>query len=147
MLSDIPNSLASGPITLSFDGVVTPDSHDELVPYYHFKIRDTEGSDVGHINLRVGDTRHVTLFAGHIGFQIDKAHRGRSYALHACLALAPLIRKHYTEVILTADPNNEASLRVLEKLGATFIEELEVPADDPSYASGARRKRRYRWAA
>ena len=31
MLSDIPNSLASGPITLSFDGVVTPDSHDELV--------------------------------------------------------------------------------------------------------------------
>jgi predicted acetyltransferase len=143
--SDIPSDLESGPVVLSFEKIVTPESDGELVPFYHFKITCRDGTIVGHINFRVGDTRHIRLCAGHIGFEILPQHRRHSYSLHACRALAPFIRKHYERVILTVDPDNVASTRTIEKLGARFVDEIEVPPDDPSYAGGARRKRRYEW--
>lgn len=43
------------------------------------------------------------------------------------------------------DPVNYASIHIIEKLGARFIDEVDVPPDDPSYKNGARRKRRYEW--
>ena len=46
-----------------------------LVPYYHFRIIDVDGTDVGHINFRVGDTEHVRVSAGHIGFEIADVFR------------------------------------------------------------------------
>lgn len=49
-------------------------------------------------------------------------------------------------VILTADPANTPSIRTIQKLGAKFLGEVEVPPDDPAYAGGARHKRRYEWA-
>ena len=65
--------------------------------------------------------------------------------LHACRALAPAIRTRYEEVILTADPENAASLRIIEELGAVFLNEVNVPESDPTYANGARHRRRYCW--
>jgi RimJ/RimL family protein N-acetyltransferase len=43
------------------------------------------------------------------------------------------------------DPDNTPSIRIIEKLGAIFINEIDVPLDDPAYAKGARRKKRYEW--
>ncbi|MCP4674726.1 MAG: GNAT family N-acetyltransferase, partial [Deltaproteobacteria bacterium] len=79
------------------------------------------------------------------GFEIAEEFRGNSYSLHACNALKPLIRKHYDKVILTADPENAASIRIMEKLGARYISEIEVPKDDPAHAGGATRKKRFEW--
>ncbi len=145
MPANILESLASGPVRLEFVRIVEPEGHAELVPYYHFSIHDSAGSQVGHINFRVGETRHVIQFAGHVGYRIEPLHRGRSYSLHACRALAPAIRTRYEEVILTSDPENTASLRIIEKLGAVFLNEVNVPESDPAYASGARHRRRYCW--
>ncbi len=146
VLSDIPPGLRSGPIRLAFERMVTPDSGGELVPFYHFKVLGEDGAIVGHINFRVGETRHVNLCAGHIGFEIRPEHRGHSYALYACRALAPLVQRYYERVILTVDPGNRPSIRTIEKLGARFLDEIDVPPEDPAYAAGARRKRRYEWA-
>ncbi len=145
-------TLPPSPENLSFDEVklrfveVTPgDAKKGLVPSYHFRIVFAGGLDVGHINLRVGDTEHVRLCAGHIGYEVEKRFRGRRFALQACRALAPFVRSVYETVLITCDPDNEPSRRTIENLGAEFVDEVDVPRDDPHYARGSRRKRRYRW--
>lgn len=145
MFKDIPSNLNSGPVHLVFQKIVTPTEHPELVPFYHFKIIDSDDRVVGHINLRVGDTRHLNMYAGHIGYEVLSEYRGHSYSLYACRALLPFARRHYDELIVTAEIDNYASLKIIKKLGVRFIEEVEVPSDDPAYASGARRRKRFCW--
>ncbi len=144
-LPDPPNDLAYGQVRLRFDRIVPGDAARGLVPFYHFRILAPDGSDAGHINFRVGDTEHVRLSAGHVGFEIRESIRGRHYALQACKALAPFIRSIYGEVTITCDPANAASRRTIEALPARFIDEIEIPPHDPQYEKGARRKRRYIW--
>ncbi len=145
MLSDVPTKLNSGPINLRFEKIVSVDSGSELVPYYHFKIIDKNKLTIGHINFRIGETRHVIMCAGHIGYEVLPEYRGNLYSYYACKALVPFIKKHYNNVILTVDPSNLSSIRIIERLGAKFINEIKVPVDDPAYAGGARNKNRYEW--
>lgn len=116
-----------------------------FVPSYHFRIETRDGSDAGHINFRVGNTQHVRLAAGHIGFEVRELFRGHGYALEACRALAPFVRSVSGSVTVTCDPDNVGSRRTLEHLGATFMGEVDVPPGDPHYERGSRRKLRYRW--
>jgi tagatose 1,6-diphosphate aldolase len=115
------------------------------VPAYHFRILVAGESDAGHINFRVGDTPHVLTCAGHIGFEVRESFRGHHYALQACRAIAPLVRRMYPAVTITCDPENCASRRTIEKLGARFIDQVPVPPNDPQYLRGSREKRRYEW--
>lgn len=141
-----PDHLAFGQVTLRFVRVVPGDPSRGLVPAYHFRILIKDGSDAGHINFRVGDTSHVQACAGHIGFEIRPEFRGQGYAGQACRALASLVRLFYKTVVITCDPDNVASRRTIELLGAGFVDEVDVPPHDPGYKRGARRKRRYHWA-
>ena len=145
VLPEAPALLESGPVRLTFDEIVRPDWHAELVPFYHFDILLENSVVVGHINLRIGDTRHISESAGHIGFAVDAAHRGHGYSYHACMALSPFAIEFYDHVIVTANPENIASNRIIERLGAIFMEEIDVSSSDPSYRGGARRRRRYEW--
>ena len=140
-----PDTLTFGNVQLQFVRVVPGEPSRGFVPFYHFRILITDGSDVGHINLRVGDTDHVRLCAGHIGFEISEAFRGHHYALAACHAIAPLVRSVCGTVTITCDPDNMASRRTIERLPAAFVDEIPVPEHDPHYQRGSRSKRRYRW--
>ena len=140
-----PEGLAFGRVKLRFDKVVPGDAAKGLVPYYHFRILLPDNTEVGHINFRVGNTDHIRGSAGHIGYQVLQEYRGNGYALDACRALAPFVRTIYPAVNITCNPDNHASRRTIENLGARFVDEIAVPEDDPQYASGARRKRRYEW--
>jgi predicted acetyltransferase len=140
-----PETLASGEVVLRFVKVVPGEPARGVVPYYHFRILLAGGSDAGHINFRVGDTEHVQVCAGHIGFVVKESFRGHGYALQACRAIAPFVRSVYPSVTITCNPDNLASRRTIERLGASFLDEVAVPPQDPGYQSGARRKRRYRW--
>jgi tagatose 1,6-diphosphate aldolase len=132
-------------VTLRFDKIVPADGKPGIVPYYHFRILKADGTDVGRINLRIGDTEHISIIVGHIGYEILEAHRGHGFALQACRAIAPFVRTIYPAVIITSDPENLASVRTIERLGAEFLGEVPVPPNDPQYQRGSRRKRRYRW--
>jgi RimJ/RimL family protein N-acetyltransferase len=143
-LPEPPLSLFCDPVTLLFSTILPGDAVRGFSPSYHFRIT-TGGVDVGHINLRVGDTAHVTGCAGHIGFEIAAAFRGRRYALSACHALAPFARSLRDEVTITCDPENAASRRTIELLGAKFLDEVSVPPHDPHYARGSTRKLRFLW--
>lgn len=145
MLPPAPASLAFGDIKLAFVRIVPGNPAGDLVPYYHFRILTDQGTDAGHINFRVGDTDHVRMVAGHIGFEVVAASRGHGNAYQACCALAPFVRSITREVIITCDPENVASRRTIERLGAEFMDEVDVPPHDPHYIRGSRSKRRYRW--
>lgn len=121
------------------------DPSQDFVPMYHFRILAADGSDVGHINFRVGDTEHVRVCAGHIGFEIREQFRGHGYALQACRAIAPFVQSISGAVTITCDPDNVASMRTIERLGANFTDEVPVPPHDPHYKRGSRKKRRYKW--
>lgn len=142
---EIPPSLPGQGMYLRYEKTVAGDDSQGLVPFYHFKIINSADIVVGHINFRVGDTPHILNTAGHLGYVVLPEHRGSGYALAACRAIAPFVRRHYDSVILTVDPTNASSIRTIEKLGAEFLGEVDVPENDPGYATGARRKRRYAW--
>ena len=139
-----PPILAFEAVALRLRQIVPGDPARDLVPFYHFAIC-AGAAEVGHVNFRVGDTEAVRLYAGHIGYAVLEGFRGHRYAYLACRAVAPLVRSFYPVVIITSDPDNLASLRTIERLGAVFLEEIPVPPHDPNYQRGSRAKRRYQW--
>lgn len=132
-------------VRLRFAGVIPGESSNGWVPAYHFQIIDADGTNVGHINFRPGESEHVRRVAGHIGYEIKPPYRGNGYSRQACMALTPYIRLFCNEVVITCDPDNLASRRIMEQLGAEFMDEAPVPVSDPNYTRGSRIKRRYRW--
>lgn len=140
-----PLNMYSGPIKLIFEKLVDVKPGGGLVPFYHFTIRDKEGIVVGHINFKVGETNHIKQCVGHIGYEVSPEYRGNAYSYFACNAIRAFIRVFYDKVILTCDPENIPSIKIIERLNAKFLNEIWVPKDDPSYKSGSKRKRRYEW--
>jgi len=148
-------SLPDPPVELNHHGVVlqfwemTPANEEKgRVPAYHFRIV-ASGIDVGHINVRVGDTTHVRLCAGNIGYKIRPEHRGHGFAALACMAIAEFVATVFKDhdVIITCDPDNIASIKTIERIGGVFIDEIDVPQHEPEFEQGVIRKRRYRWPA
>jgi tagatose 1,6-diphosphate aldolase len=109
-------------------------------------ISSPTGAEVGHLNLRVGSTAHIECYAGHIGYGVDEAFRGRHYAARSVVLLVPLARRLQLDPLwITCDPENAASRRSLELAGAEFVEIVDVPEDCGILKYGHRaRKCRYR---
>lgn len=125
------------------------------VPQYHFwmKLRDDAGPGaqhpplriVGGIGFRVGWTPSIELYYGHLGYHVFPAARGHHYAERACRLLLPLARVHgFKSMWLTCNPDNTASRRTIERLGARLVERVLVPPDEPLYSRGDREKYRYK---
>lgn len=119
-----------------------------LVPTYHFRMVDAETEfEAGTINLRLGWDDNLILYAGHIGYGVYEAFRGRRYASRSVVLLKALARRHgFSEMWITCNPGNLASKRSCELAGAEYIETVAVPETSPYYARGIRHKRRYRLA-
>jgi predicted acetyltransferase len=140
-----PPELSFGEVRLRFLLAMAGRPEHKLVPYYSFRIVHADGEDIGHLNLRVGDGDHVTFYAGHVGYSVVEPYRGHGYAEQACRALAPFARTIEPALVLTCDPDNDASRRTIEKLGARYLDRVVVPEDDPQYHGGSRYKLRYEW--
>lgn len=99
----------------------------------------------GTITLRVGSTPALDLYYGHLGYHVYPPARGRRLAERACRLLTGLARRHGMRTLwITCDPANRASQRTCERLGAEFVETINVPKTDPLYSRGEREKCRYR---
>ena len=134
------------------DGVVSLVCVDKLpagfikgyVPTYNFEIRD-RGARVGFISLRVGFTKSL-FYSGHIGYSVDAQYRGKGYAGRACLLMLPLMRAHcMTNILITNNPDNIASRRVCEKLGAKLLRIVKLPRSHELYKAGDRYKNIFEW--
>lgn len=141
-----PGDLTCADVLIRLRSTSPGDPEKEFVPSYNFDIFDRrDRTRVGRLGFRVGDTEHIRMYVGHIGYGVLFNHRGNGYAAKACMALRPFIRTYYDMVIITCNPENIPSVKTIEKLGGVYIETVDVPADNPIYARGDWRKHRYEW--
>lgn len=102
---------------------------------------------VGEISLRVDRSDPALIgYAGHVGYEVALPHRGRRHALRACRLLAPFARElGFRELWLTVSPENAASCRTLDLLGARYVDTVRVPVGTQMHVLGMHRVRRYCW--
>lgn len=118
---------------------------EQFVSQYHFDIC-LEEKHVGKIRLRVGDTEILTLYAGNIGYEIDEVYRGNRLAAKACNLIKIVALDHGMKTCwITCRPDNLASKRTREIIGAKFVEIVDVPESHEMYQEGDRQMCRYRW--
>lgn len=90
------------------------------------------GSPVGICGLLYRDRLDVT----DVGFAILSAHRGRGYATEAAAAVLEYGRENLglQGIVALTSERNTASIRVLEKLGMSFVTIVTMSDDDPGTA-------------
>jgi tagatose 1,6-diphosphate aldolase len=141
-----PGELTDGELELVLREAAPAEPSKGLVPAYLFDMVLTgTRRRVGRISLRVGDTERILLYSGHVGYGVDAAYRGHRFAARATRLLLPLARGHgMKELWITVTPDNAASRRTCEILGAEMVEIVDVPPGCEPYAGGDRQKCRYR---
>jgi predicted acetyltransferase len=141
-----PGRLVEGDLDLVLVEEYGGDPARELVPSYKFEMRLVgTGKRVGNVDLRIGDSHDLVTYSGHLGYSVLPQHRGHRYAARSCALLQPLAREHgMTRLWITCNPDNIASRRTCEVLGAELVETVEVPPDTAAYRKGERQKLRYK---
>jgi predicted acetyltransferase len=149
LLRDVPqpearDTMQDGELTLALAKIFRVGDSPWKVPAYRFDLM-IDGARAGTVSLRIGDEQRLVLYAGHVGYAVEPAWRGRRLAGRAVRLLYPLARAHGFDVLwATCTPDNLASRRTLERLGAVYIETVPIPEDYESYRRGEREKCRYR---
>lgn len=125
------------------------------LPAYHFwmlvdggldgdGIADPEIRIVGGLGLRIGTDREIELYSGNVGYHVYPPARGRRYAERACRLILPLARRHGMERLwITCNPDNTASRRTCERLGAEYVDIVPIPGDHPFRLRGEVAKCRF----
>jgi tagatose 1,6-diphosphate aldolase len=125
-----------------------PDRWRGRSPAYHFWMKLPPLMPLviaGSISLRIGNTQELELYSGNIGYHVYPAVRGHHYAERASRLLLPLARRHgMTTIWITCNPENIASRRTCERLGATLVDIVNIPRTHEFYSRGERQKCRYR---
>ena len=91
------------------------------VPQTVYWILDSDGIAIGMVRLRHYLNEKLRVHGGHIGFFIHRDHRGKGYATEALrLSLLEFKRLGEKRALLTVDPHNIPSIKVIEKNGGRF---------------------------
>ena len=133
-------------VALLIDRHVPADPAKGWVPAYKYHVVLHDSSTiVGRIDLRIGDQESL-YYAGHIGFGIHEAYRGRHFAAKACQLLKPLALAHeMTPLSITCSPTNEPSRKTCEYIGATLKSIVTLPAHHGLFQCGERQVYVYEW--
>jgi predicted acetyltransferase len=114
-------------------------SKDVLVPKTHLWAV-TEGQFVGRVSVHHELNDALRVAGGHIGYDTMPSVRGRGIATEMLRQALPLARDlGLSEVLLTCDDTNMASIRVIEKNGGVLRETKALAAH--------RHLKRYYWIA
>ena len=116
----------------------------EKYPMHRYQIV-VDNTVVGSIDFRQANDPWL-YWGGHIGYNIAPNYRGNHYAYKACMALKPIMESYcFDSVIITASPDNLASIKTILKLGCEFLEETTVPQDHWLMKQNEPIKRIYKW--
>lgn len=141
------DALSDGEIVLRLQKEAPADPCRSWVRSRHYGIV-LERSDtvVGEIDIRLGYTLDLVRYGGNIGYGVDEHYRGHHYAGKACKLAKSIARECGMDVLwITCNPDNWASRRTCEWIGATLVEVVDLPSDNDQYLEGQRQKCRYRW--
>ena len=101
--------------------------------------------EIGRISYRPGESAALYYF-GLIGYHIDPPWRGHHYAMRACRLIEGEIRRGgKSSVVITCDPDNEASRKTIEGLGAIWESRVTVDPGLRSRFEISKVKERYIW--
>ncbi|MBQ9211977.1 MAG: GNAT family N-acetyltransferase [Clostridia bacterium] len=101
--------------------------------------------EIGQLSYRPGESEAIYYF-GHIGYHVDPAWRGHRYAEKACrLIREEILRSGKSSVIITTDPDNQASRKTCKALGCLWESEVPVAKYWQKKYDISARKERYIW--
>lgn len=124
------------------------DEFEDDVPGYVFDIQvDELERVVGRVEYRFEHGVDL-LYYGHVGYVIYLPYRGHRFAQKACVAMAQIVRKKHPEIksmMITCNPDNEASRQTIINLGAVFIQRVDVEKSHELYAQGDIQKDVFEW--
>ena len=114
----------------SFDGVPTV--------FYDIYV---SGTKVGKCDLRLKNDGFMYYY-GNVGYNIMESQRGHHYAYYACKVLFKIAKEEFgmKELIITCNPDNEASYKTLKKLKGDLVDIAQIPYDHELYEKGDRFK-------
>ena len=121
-------------------------AYDGVPTIYYDILLHGSREKVGTIDLRLTAEGNMYYY-GHIGYNVQRQHRGNHYAYYASLVLFDIARNEFNmkELIITCSPENVASYKTLRKLGGELLELVEVPAGHPLYTIGEKKKYIFRY--
>lgn len=138
--------LSDGELILRLAKTVDRNAERKTVATYHFDMLIGEAV-AGGIRFRAENDFDVETYAGNLGYNVAPEFRGRRLAERACRLLLPLATAHgFQGLWITCDPDNCASRRTCERLGARLIDVVALPEASDMYQDGERAKCRY-WLA
>lgn len=107
--------------------------------YYKVYIKDTMDY-IGNCGIRCNDD----FYLGNIEYEIFPEYQGKGYASECTKLLMEVARCYHKEsVVITANPDNLASIKTINNLGGKFIEVVKVPRKCKLYKNGDRVLARY----
>lgn len=95
-----------------------------FVPYTIYQMM-VDGIEVGRLVLRDG-TDEECYYDGHIGYTVYEEYRGHHYSYQACLLLKEMVQRDH--LLITCDPMNVASKKIIQRLGCQYIETKSIPS-------------------
>ena len=125
------NKINGERISLVIDKFVPENKEKGYVPaiLYHV-VLNSNNQIIGHCSARLGWNESM-YYCGHTGYSIDEQYRGNGYAVEAVKLVKKVFKANNINVIyITNSPDNYASIRVCEKLGAKFVERREFTEQD-----------------
>ncbi|HYF81865.1 MAG TPA: GNAT family N-acetyltransferase [Clostridia bacterium] len=141
------DDLSDGEIDIVLYEKYPGDSTKGFVPVFKFSILlNKTGEKIGYINLRLKDTEKIVRYIGHIGYGINEAFRGNKFASKACNLVKKVANDLGMEkLVITCNPDNYASKRTCEIIGAKLIEIVDIPETSDAFSVDEQKKCRYEW--
>jgi predicted acetyltransferase len=140
------DTLVDGDLCLHLDRIDPADPVRWNSPAYQFLLIHTrDGEVMGHISLRVSNNNDIVQYAGHVGYGVLPQFRGHRYAARACRLLLPLAKSvGLNPLWITCNPENRASRRTCELVGAELVDIVTAPDGSPMAIRGEPTKCRYK---
>lgn len=140
------NYLTDGEIDLKIEEKIPSDPEKGYVPAYKYKITLHDLNNIiGAIDVRIGHNEG-TYYGGNIGYMIEEAYRGNSYASKACKIIKNVAIAHgMNKLIITCNPDNFPSRRTCEKIGLKLKDIVDLPPYNDMYKNGEMQKCIYEW--
>lgn len=133
------NFLTDGEIDLRIAEKYPGNKQKGYVPSYKYHIT-LHGNHIaiGKIDIRIGNNENL-IYGGHIGYEIEKKYRGNHYAAKAGELIKQVAIAHgMSQLTISCSPDNYASRRTCEKLGATLQRIAPIPSTHELYERGKR---------
>lgn len=131
--------LTNGEILLLLCEKAPADETKGYMPAYKYVII-SDGQPAGRCDIRIG-TNESTYYGGNIGYEVFPAYRGNNYAEKACRLLKQVAAAHgMKSLVITCNPDNYASRKTCENLGARLTCIADLPPGNEMYLRGERRK-------